>query len=168
MPLRQEERGWTLIELVLVILLLVILAAATTVSVQSYGTIKLNNAARKLASDIGFAQQMSISKQNRHGVIFTTTAPYSYTVFENDNTVDPARNPVGGGDFTVDYSTGEFQGITISTALPGAIVKFDSLGAPLRNNGAALSAPNNTVILSLSGATPVTLIIEPNTGRVSY
>lgn len=161
---RRGEEGWTLIELVLVVLLLVVLAVSVSVSLQNYGTIKLNGAARELASDIRFAQQLSMTQQVRHGVIFTAN---TYTVFENDNTADPARNPMGGTDFTVDYSTGEFQGITLSTVLPGSVVKFDSRGAPLDGSNSALTAGNNTVTLSLSGVTPITLTIQPNTGRVN-
>lgn len=161
----RSEQGFTLVELVLTIVLLVVFAVSISVSLQSYGTIKLNSAARKLASDIRFAQQKSMIQQVRHGVIFTAS---TYTVFENDNTADPARNPAGGGDFTVDYSTGEFQGVTIVTTLPVATIKFDSRGVPLDGNNTAVAAPNNTVTLSLAGTTSVVLTVEPTTGRVSY
>lgn len=160
--MRKEEKGFTLIELVLLIIMLGIMGLVISISISDINSTKLNSAARRLASDIRYAQQLAMTTQIRHGVIFTAN---SYTVFENDNTADPARNPQGGGDFNVSFTTGEFAGVIISTSLPGSIVKFEAIGRPLDGNNAVLTTATNQVTFSYSGSTK-NISIRPETGEV--
>lgn len=162
--MRKDEKGFTLIELVFLIIILGIISVVISISIGDINSTKLNSAARRLASDIRYAQQLSLTKQVRHGVIFTAN---SYTVFENDNTADPARNPQGGADFVISFTTGEFAGIAISTSLPGSVVKFESNGRPLDGTNAALTGATNQVTLTYSGS-PKSLTITPETGKLSY
>lgn len=163
-----SKKGFTLIEVVLVLVIVAILAASVNIGINGISSARLNGAARRLVSDLRFAQQVAITKRIRHGIIFTAN---SYTVFENDLPADPARNPQGGGDFIVDFTTGDFAGVTISTTppqttLPGLVVKFEPSGRPLDGANAALTAATNQVTLNYNGS-PKTVTITPETGRVN-
>lgn len=161
------ERGFTLVELVLVIVVVVILAGAVNIGINGISSARLSGAARRLTSDLRFAQQAAITKRIRHGIIFTTN---SYTVFENDDATDPARNPQGGGNFIVDFTTGEFAGVTVSlTDLNDDVVRFDPAGRPLEGNlpnpVTALTIPR-TVTLSYNGNSQNVTIVQ-ETGKVN-
>jgi len=180
MPLWREEQGWTLIELVLVIIMVVILAAVISASFQNYPAIKLNGAVRRLASDIRFAQQLAMTRQVRHGVVFNLTvtcaaATNTYTVFEEVGacTDTPARNPSGGGNLTVDYNTdAQFQGVTITSpsfcvgVICTGILEYNALGVATDENGTQLTS--GSVTLNYSGAASRTVTVIPSTGRITY
>ncbi len=162
----KEESGFTLIELVLIITVAATLAAMVSVGLDSLGSSRSSGAARRLVSDLRFAQQAAITKRIRHGITFTANA---YTVFENDNSADPARNPQGGGDFIVDFTTGEFAGVTLGTSLGDSVIRFDANGRPLEGNPpnpvTALATPE-TVTLTYNG-NPQTVTIMQETGKVN-
>ncbi len=161
---RESEQGWTLVEFVLLTLLLVILVATAMVSVQSYGTMKVSGAARKLASDLELARQLAVSKQARSAVTLTAN---SYSVYEDYAALDLARDPMGGGNFVVDYtvpSYKDFAGVTLATSLPMNVVQFNSMGVPLDNTGTAFTA-QQTITVTL-GSDSTTLCIVPSTGKI--
>jgi len=64
-------RGFTLVELIIVIGIIVIIS---TISVPFYQNtaqnLNLSSVARSLASDLRYAQQLSVSTQDQYGVIF--------------------------------------------------------------------------------------------------
>lgn len=162
-----KERGFTLIELVLIMAIVAVVGVVVSIGMGGLNSSRLNGAARRLISDLRFAQQAAITKRIRHGVIFTAN---SYTVFENDNTADPARNPQGGDNFIVDFTTGEFAGVTVSlTDLTDGVVRFDPAGRPLEGNPpnpvTALTTPK-TVTLSYNG-NPQAITIVQETGKVN-
>ena len=161
----QNGRGFTLIELVLIIVVVAIIGTVVVnIGVDSIADSKLNGAARKLISDLRFAQQVSGVKRIRHGVIFTAN---TYTVFENDDTADPARNPQGGADFAVDFTVGDFSGVTLATNLTNSVVRFDAAGRPMEGNPVpALLAGDKTVTLTYNGV-PKTVTIIQETGKVN-
>lgn len=170
--MRKEEKGFTLIELVLLIIMLGIMGLVISISISDINSTKLNSAARRLASDIRYAQQLAMTKQIRHGIVFTV--PNTYTVIqENDPNPDtPARNPAGGGNLIVDYNSDpQLQGVTISAPsfCVGAIctqtLEFNSLGVPTDAAGTPLTS--GSVILSYSGNSK-TLTVIPNTGKLTY
>lgn len=181
--LYKNNSGFTLIEIVLMIIILGVIGFVISISIGDINSTKLNSAARRLASDIRYAQQLAMTKQIRHGVVFNSTfncaaAPDTYTVFEEKGAcVDtPARNPTGGGDFIVNYNTdAQFQGVAITasnfcTGIGGTppctstTLEFNSLGVPTDAAGTPLTS--GSVTLSYSGNSK-TLTIEPNTGKLS-
>lgn len=156
----KKIKGFTLIELVLIILIVGIISL---VAVPRFNLkeAKVGTLARKIVSDLRYAQNLSITKETRHGIIFTTN---SYTLFKNDNTATPARDPLKGGNFQVNMN-GDFAGVSLSTGLTGGVVKFNAIGAPLDNNGVLLSSSATITIQASASSSTVT--IEPNTGKIS-
>ncbi len=173
MPLWREEQGWTLIELVVVILILAILGSFVTLSLQGYGSVKLNNAVDKVVGDLRYAQQLAISTQSRHGLTVNSTS--QYTIHRNGTPDAAIQNPVNlGTNFVVNFDTyqqGQLAGVVFTAAAPfcggaGSVMEFNSIGAPTDTNGTLLAC-TSTITLSYSGSTRQ-ITIAPNTGNLTY
>lgn len=183
-PLRGEE-GFSLIELSLVIVVMAILAAFVGVGVNSINTIKLNNAAAKMAGDLRYAQQLAMATRNRHGMTIRSAQIYSLHV----NGVAPPlcdgetciSDPTDlGQNFVVDfdaYQQGQLSGVRFNSTAPfcagppgcaacGSVIEFDGLGAPTDTSGAPLC--DATITLTKSGAANQTITIAANTGKITY
>ena len=180
----RNSDGFTLTEVIIIVVILSVLAGVMFIKSTDFYTIKLDSAARKLASDMRFAQQLAMTRQVRNGVVFNLTvacppavATHTYTVFEEKGacpTVDtPARNPAGGGNLTVDYNTdAQFKGVTITgpSFCVGAVctetLEFNAEGAATDAAGTQLNS--GSVTLNYPGATSKTITVTPSTGKISY
>ncbi len=151
-----------------IVVVLVLVGILSAIAVARFPTLpKAATAAERLASDIQYAKELAIRTQIKSGIAFLpltcTTDCTSYRVFENDNTSDPAIDPVTGGDFDVNLD-GRLSGVELTSDF-GDTLKFDSLGTPLDGSGSALGAPI-TITVSFGGNNK-TITVEPNTGKVS-
>lgn len=161
-----REKGFTLIELVIVILIIGILAVVISTDIASFMTISKLEAARfKLKSDIIYAQNLAVSQQINYRVTFSIAPTNSYTVFQGPatNIPDPLTGTV---PFTVNFSTNpSFQGVMISsTNLSFSFVEFDELGVPA--DGLGNLTGDGTITLTYGGSTAV-ITITKNTGKVN-
>lgn len=159
------QRGFTLIELVVIILITAIIAFVMIPRSDLTGN-RAASAARKLLSDIRYAQQLANTTQSRSGVAF---AAGSYTVFTNNSSGTPATDPLKGGNYVVNM-TGDFAGVTLTmNNIDNNIVRFDSLGVPYEDtDGAQNTLDGNETIDVKVGATVVkTITIVPSTGQVT-
>ncbi len=101
-------RAFTAIELAVVIVIMVILAAAGSInSMKGYDTMKLDAAARKVASDIRYAQSLAINNFNNLNIVgtvvdFNPGDANRYTITNN-----------GGLNTIVDFDSGEYTGVEI-------------------------------------------------------
>ncbi len=176
-----NNRGFTIIELVLVIIVAAIIAAvAVPKFAQYWAGIKAGSAAAKIASDIRYAQNRATTTQQRTRVNFTSTttyniqscpfaAPYNTTTCKcpdpADNQWAYATNPLGGGIFSINLSTStEFVDVQIS-AMP-TWLEFDSLGKPYVNTSGCSTTGGITFTVSYSSSTK-TIAVATQTGMVS-
>ncbi|MDC4228071.1 MAG: prepilin-type N-terminal cleavage/methylation domain-containing protein [Candidatus Manganitrophus sp.] len=169
------EAGFTLVEVVLIIVLLMILAAGVLPRAGNMAGTKAAAAARKLQSDIAYAQQLAMVRNLRHRVYFNAApAPASgYAVVNNADgdatwgeagevAVDPVSN---AANLSVTLNTGDYAGITISAVgFTGSYIEFNSLGASFDGGGALAVAKSVTVS---GGGIARTVTVQPSTGRVS-
>jgi len=167
---RSNNRGFTLIETIIVMVIMAILAAVVAVRWSPFDTIKLNSATRKVAADIRYAQKVAISTQTRAAITFNANG---YDVFQ-DITV-PTRAPSPGDPcstgssnyFIVDFTDASrcetYSGVTIPTN--PLTIAFNSLGKPVDGGGGDLIT--QTVTVSYKGSNK-DITIETGTGRVSY
>jgi prepilin-type N-terminal cleavage/methylation domain-containing protein len=173
------KKGFSLIELVLVLVVIAILAALVSSQIDSINTIKLNNAVSKVVADLRYAQQLSTSTRTRHGLMIESAQQFSIHV-DNGGVDSYLKDPTKlGQNFVVDfdgYQQGQFSGVRFGSVTPfcsgppgcatcGSVVEFDSLGSPTDTTGASLCS--TTITLTKSGAANQTITIEANTGKVT-
>jgi prepilin-type N-terminal cleavage/methylation domain-containing protein len=162
----REKQGFTLIELVLIITVIAIIAAVAIPRLTNLTGTKALATARKLQSDIAYAQNLAMTRNVRHRVYFNgAPAPVSgYAVTDQGGvvTADPARN---GSNLSVTLNAGDYAGVTVSiVGFTTSYVEFNTLGVPFDGGGQLASAKSVTV--SGGGATR-TVTVQPMTGRVS-
>src|SRR5258705_1122528 len=163
-PARFMNRGFTLVELVVVLLLVAVLAFFA-VPRLSQNTVELSGQADQVASDIRHAQALSMTRgaalgsQGRYCVFFTATG-YQYR-HNNNSYATPCTtavsHPATGSTAAIVLS-----GATVATAnLTGSYIEFDTKGQPT-----SLTAPlnNATVTLNATGGARV-VVISPVTGK---
>lgn len=159
-----QSRGFTLIELVIVIVILGIIAATVLVSGTAKGPIRLEAACQRIATDLRYMQEMAMAEQVRFGVSFDTgdESYFGYRV----NTSNKAKDPHTQGDLEVEFDEmREFNEIGIVSTDFSNALEFDSAGAPYDGNGTLLSSEG--VVTLTDGSNSKTVRIEPATGKVS-
>jgi len=161
-----DDAGFTLIELVVIIVLVTLVVVTAAPRLANIVGVKASATARKLQADMVYAQDLAMTRNQRHRVVFPSTASYEV----RDAAGALATNPDGGGGFAVTTDSG----ITLSWSLngdsaPNRGVEFDSLGRPYFYIGVTPSITDLTAgtITVTGGDTAQTVTVRPQTGRVS-
>jgi prepilin-type N-terminal cleavage/methylation domain-containing protein len=153
------QKGFTLIELVMVIVLITILAGTAIVTWP--GTkINLNAQAQQLASDIRYAQSLAMTHGQRYRLNFTSTTTYTITTTAGVAVPFPVT-----GDTSVTLGTG----ITLTlppTNLLNNLIAFDGLGIPYTNSTATTALASAATITLSASPNSNTIQINPQTGSV--
>jgi prepilin-type N-terminal cleavage/methylation domain-containing protein len=161
-----SARGFTLTELIVGIVILGILAWIAYPKITARDEIKLDAAARRLASDLRYAQSRAIGTRVVHGLWFEPAAS-RYTVFA-PSVASPVTDPSDRARaLQVDYARrSEFKGISITSASFGSTrgVTFDYYGVPRDSAGTDLTSTGR-VILTYQGLAD-TVDVAPTTGKV--
>lgn len=151
LSLPMNRKGFTLIELVMILVLIGILAA---VVVPRLGNVTTTNATAfvdKLRADIRYAQNLAMTRGKRTRIVFSAS---SYTISRdssgasNCSAFTTASDPASGGNLAVVLNTGKYAGITIGPSR--TCLEYDSLGRPYDCTLAPAPAACST---SLSGMT---------------
>lgn len=106
------KRGFTLIEIVMMLLLIAILAVAVIPRLGMFTGMQLDVAAKKMASDIRYAQSLAMTNRTAqwHRITFDAGAD-SYRIYNKTGEVkDPVTQESA---FTVRFNQGEYQGVDI-------------------------------------------------------
>jgi Tfp pilus assembly protein FimT len=168
----QNQSGFTLIELIMIILVIAILGGFMSVGLSGLATSRLDQAVRKVVGDLRYAQQLAISTQSRHGMTVNSTAQYTIHRDPADTAITNAVSV--GGPFVVafdSYQQGQLSGVRLASATPfcggaNGIIEFNSIGAPTNTGGTVLTC-NSSLTLNYSGNTR-TITIQQNTGNLAY
>jgi len=189
------NRGFTLIEFLLVIVLIaIVLGVSVSLLSRGWSGMTITAMAKKLRSDMRYTQALamamrsssSLSQPIRARVIFdTTNEKYDIKVVNDSDgdkvwgeagEVEYAKDPSTGGDFTVQLNSGNYSGIAIDSATfsatgctSSAIVEFDSMGVPYCINSSDQTSikmdSSGTAVISKAGES-ATITVVQNTGRV--
>jgi len=156
------QRGFTLIELVMILTLLAILAAVAIPRFSGYGAIKQGNAVLKIASDIRYAQNRATTTQKRSKVSFT--GPTIYDIY---SCATASQCPCASWTLfsSVDLNS-DYPGVTISSSV--ADLEFNSLGRPDGAGTCTALAADATVTVYYTGEANIPIYIRQQTGMVSY
>lgn len=173
---RAVRKGWTLIELIMVMVLLGIVSVVAFINISSYRTQHLYAAAERIANDLRYVKNLALTTSKWHGVSFTSS---TYTLYETDGVIDTTLksliSPAQG--YVVNLGT-DYHGVSISALvnLAGAKVEFSPLGVPYTDkNGFALVSTAQIVLsgtgasggcASCGGTAFLSVYIDPQTGRI--
>jgi len=157
-------RGFTLIEMLMVIVILMIAAMSTLPMMSAAGSIQLDVAGDMLVADLSYARSMAISRGQYYAVSFD---PAGETYQVEDQTGTVIKHPVSKQDYIVDFpNNSRVDLVKIDSAnFDGTQeIRFDYLGSPYN----AGNNPLNSGQIVISGnAQTRTISIEPVTGVVS-
>jgi MSHA pilin protein MshC len=156
-----EQRGFTLIELVMVLVLIGILAAFVAPKLGNVTSTKAGSFTDKLRADMRYAQDLAMTRNQRYRVYFNT-APASaqgYVVVNDANgngtwgeAGEIASDPAGGGNLSVILNAGQYAGITVSTPA-GGFIEFNSLGVPTAAATLTVTPGGQTVTITAQTGT---------------
>ncbi|MCI0364875.1 MAG: type II secretion system GspH family protein [Phycisphaerales bacterium] len=180
-------RGYTLIELLIVIAILGIASALLVPHMVNSDTMNGQAAVRLMIGDLCFAQSDALAHQEFRRVHFyedgrgyclvrlTTTAEVSAPFDESSTTppdyvTDPMRVAGGGGDYIIDFTVDtRFAGVTISAVNidgGGRDVTYDSLGGTVMAGTGDQPGMGGTITVK-SGTDDYVINIQPFTGKLT-
>jgi prepilin-type N-terminal cleavage/methylation domain-containing protein len=160
------NKGFTLVELVMVIVLIGILVAVASPRLPSLTGTKAAPFADKLRADIRYAQDLAMTQGMRSRVNFSST---SYAILSSTTTTCTAFvSPTTGGPWTITLNSGAYAGITLS--LPAiTCLEYDSLGRPYDCTGIGNVCSSALLITAMSvGVNPGgSVSVSAQTGAVN-
>jgi prepilin-type N-terminal cleavage/methylation domain-containing protein len=152
------ERGFTMIEILIVMVIIAIVSLTAVPMMSSASSIQIRSASSMIAADLEYAKSMAISRGQSYSVVFDQNAE-SYRIDDQDGNV--IQHPVKKGfDYIVDFgSDSRLNRIDMTGASfnGSPSVEFDSMGSPDSGGTVSLQA----------GDTTVTITVEPITGYIS-
>jgi general secretion pathway protein H len=92
-PARTPERGFTLLEILVVVLIIGIVLSLATLAFHDDVNKRLETEARRLAALLTLASQEAVLQSTEMAVVFTSS-DYRFQVLEDDKWVDDAKDPV--------------------------------------------------------------------------
>ena len=160
------QKGFTIIETIMVIVIIGIMAAVAIPRFNAFYGIKLGGVSKKVVSDIRYVQRLAVSRHQSYNLNFSTnpTNRYTVTVVAGGGYV---KDPFSRQDFIVNFNTDpHYGGIRIAAAtFGGGILQFDWQGIPCNSAGLPL-ATDNSLTLSYQGNSK-TIVVTRDTGRVA-
>jgi prepilin-type N-terminal cleavage/methylation domain-containing protein len=164
--------GFTLVEILIVIVILGIVSAVIVPQIGNRDDLRGAAAARIVMSDLIYAQNLGISRQQTHYVRFGANTYSIYTVPTGGT---PITHPVNKSPYTVNFGSTGSNGLTstvvTSRSFDGqATLAFDELGTPYSYNSTTTAftplANDGTIVLT-TGSYALTISVEPFTGEIS-
>lgn len=155
--LREAGRGFTAVELLVVVVIMAIAALTVVPMMSSASSMQLRSAANMIMADLEYAKSMAISRGQNYSIVFDENAE-SYSIEDQSSSVIP--HPVKKGfDYIIDFQNdSRLNKVDIADADFGSnsSIQFDCLGSP--DNGGTVSLQ--------AGSMTMTVRVEPITGYI--
>jgi len=159
-----ETKGFTLVEILIVVVILSIVGLLAIPMFSSASGFQLSSAANMIAADIEYAKNLAVATQRNYSVVFDV-AGNSYHIEDDSGSV--IDHPFRGGQYAV-YLSSEprLKLVSISSVNFDGTPKvtFDYLGSPYNGNGTGLNIGQVQVS---AGENTMTVTVEPVTGYVT-
>lgn len=153
-------RGFTLIEILIVIVILAIAAMTAIPMMGSAASVQIRSAGNMIAADLEYAKSLAISKGQNLWVVFDEGAE-SYSIEGLDavgNRITIPHPVKKGFDYIIDFQDEGLGRVEIADAdFDGDFVRFDYLGSPDKGGTVHLQA----------GDMSATVSVEPVTGYIT-
>jgi type IV fimbrial biogenesis protein FimT len=142
---RGRERGFTLVELIIVMVIMAIVAAIAAPNLKNFtAKRRLNGAARLVMSDLMNARMQAVSQNNKFKI--TVTSNHEYSILDDD---DSDESSDSGEILTTRDIQTEYPDVTLSaTANPVFYTRGTANGATITVSN---SAGSKTVSLAITG-----------------
>ncbi len=131
-----RERGFTFVEIIVVILVISVMTGAVGISVQNINSsVRLSNAASKALSDIKALQEIAMNEREDVMVVVNPAAD-SYSLFVDGQLRE-----------TVNFNEGDYIGVNISSSSFSGPLTFTTTGQPEDND---VSYDNEKIFMNLN------------------
>jgi len=175
---KRSLRGFTLVEILVVVTILGIAAAIVVPQMGSRGDLKAAAAARMIMADLIYAQNRAIATQTKHYVTFSAgTTPQTYRLVTSMTPLVDVTHPITkASNYLITFGNNGTPGlsdISLGTInIEGkTTIAFDELGVPyyydsVANTTTALTVSGGSTIQVVSGTFTLTISVEPYTGEI--
>ncbi|RMD60572.1 MAG: prepilin-type N-terminal cleavage/methylation domain-containing protein [Planctomycetota bacterium] len=155
---RLSLRGFTLIELLITLAALAIVAAVALPSGRLDNRVQLSAAATMLASDLEYAQSLTLSAPGDPAILRVAANSSGYWVARKSAPTTPIARPDTGEPYQVVFGAGaarRLEGVTIAKLAPAGDVEYDAFGRLAGGVDALfqLKAGAATMVVSVSAST---------------
>lgn len=160
------RRGYTLVEMLIVVLLLGIASAMVIPQIAGSQSLRVQAVVRSMVADITAAQSEAMARQQGRVVLFSV-AGNSYSIFQVRNgTFDPVADLLQTVQLRPDGTSGLVGRIESVSIDGGNTLTFDELGGPVTAPGSQTASQGGSVRVSGPGGALFDIRVEPFTGRV--
>jgi type II secretory pathway pseudopilin PulG len=164
---RRPRSGFTLVNLMTTVAVIAILAGMTAVSLAPDDRARVVGAAQMLASDLEYAQALSLADPDRPAVLRVDAAGEGYWIARAETPGTPVETPSGEAYIVIlgQEDAATFAGVdleVVSGATDGW-VEFDAFGRLVELSDAVLSVSLNgeTRLVRVSASTGFVAITDP-------
>jgi len=148
-------RGYTLVEVLIVVVILGISGAVVAPSLGSAGVLRVQSAVRMMVSDITYAQMDALGYQEQRAIVFDIDNNQYTLVQVTDSIIDvdadALYDPKGPNQrYRVNFNDEVFGGAIIeSAAFDGnAILIFDEIGGPVSAPGTSNLSDGGAIVIA--------------------
>ena len=161
----RRNKGFTIIEIIVVILVISIAAMLAVPMFSSAADMQVRSVANMITADIEYARSLAVSTQNNYSVVFDPAGD-SYQIQKDGVVIDHPHK--SGGYIIALRSDSRVNAVSITAANfdSQTAVSFDYLGSPY--SGLTTVAPLNSGQINLqAGDFSMTVSVEPVTGYIT-
>lgn len=159
------RRGYTLVEILIVVTVLGIAGALVVPAMGGTGVLRVQAAVRTIIADLTEAQSDALAYQRPRAVVFEPENGRYLVTRVNGATIDPETDMIL--DRTINHGN-QFGDSAISATRfdTDNVLIFDEMGGPIARPGETTPASTGTITVTGSGQTFV-ISVEAYTGRVT-
>ncbi len=163
---RQQHRGFTLVDLMVAMAVLAILAVMVIPSSNPGESMKLISAATVIATDIEFAQSITLAEPSDHTVLVFHPDGGGYFLSLASAPLVPIARPGTGDDYVVRYGEGHVRTLSGVLIQEGALlepIEFDAFGSlsGLVDRSVTLVTMDGIIDVTIRQSTGSVAIVKP-------